>query len=288
MDSTGRQPTMRCSATLESSGHGRIRRSLPSLLLAGVCLLPAVGPAGQGTGAAAQPAQAPPSLEVTRLTMGKWIETQQIIARERKGWQQDKEVLQGRLELIKKELQTIDEKTRQAAASVAEAETRRKALLAEALEVKAAGARLTEAVTAMEAEVRRLFKMAPEPVQTLIQPLFQRIPEDPAKTRVTTAERFQNVLFVLSGLNKANNEITTSYEVHTLASGKSAEVQTLYVGLAQAWYVSAQGESGIGRPSPDGWQWTPDNRIAREVLNALEIQQGKQSPAFVPLPVKIQ
>jgi Protein of unknown function (DUF3450) len=75
--------------------------------------------------------------------------------------------------------------------------------------------------------------------------------------------------------------------VHTLADGKPAEVKVIYVGLAQAYYVSASGEAGIGRPSPEGWQWEPSKAIADDVSNALEILQGKQSPAFVPLPVKL-
>ena len=54
---------------------------------------------------------APPTLEETRLTMDKWLETQQIISKERKDWQQGKEILLGRLELVKKEVATIEEKT---------------------------------------------------------------------------------------------------------------------------------------------------------------------------------
>jgi hypothetical protein len=147
---------------------------------------------------------------------------------------------------------------------------------------------LSEAVTGMEGEVRALFKSLPEPVQEKLQLLYRRIPEDPANTRVSAAERFQNVLGILSELNKANNEIAVSYEVRTLADGKLSEVKAIYVGLAQAYYVSARGEAGIGRPSADGWKWRPSDAVANDVLTVLEIIQGKQTPAFVPLPVTIQ
>jgi hypothetical protein len=232
-------------------------------------------------------AKAPPTLEETRLTMGKWIETQQILSRERKDWQQGKEILKGRLELVKKEIATLREKTAQAESSVAESDNKRSELLAENEQIKAAGAQLTEAVTAMETEVRKLFPRLPEPIQTKLQPLYQRIPEDPAKTRVSAAERFQNVLGILNELNKANNEITVSYEVHTLADGKPVEVKAIYVGLTQAYYVGAKSEAGIGRPTADGWKWEPSQAVARDVLTALEILQGKHTPAFVPLPVKL-
>lgn len=231
---------------------------------------------------------ASPTLEETRLTMDKWLETQQIISKERKDWQQGKEILLGRLELAKKEVATLEEKTRQAESSVAEADKKRNELLTENDQLKAANAQLTWAVTGMEGEIRQMFKQLPEPIQTKLQPLYQRIPEDPAKTRVAAAERFQNILGILNELNKTNNEITVSYEVHNLSDGRPSEVKAMYVGLAQAYYVSTRGEAGIGCPTAEGWKWEPSKAVARDVLTALEILEGKQSPAFVPLPVTLK
>ena len=114
------------------------------------------------------------------------------------------------------------------------------------------------------------------------------MPADPATTRVSAAERFQNVLVILNGVNKANQEITVSYEVQTLADGRPSEVKAIYVGLAQAYYVSASGGAGIGRPTADGWKWESSQLIGGDVLMALEILEGKHTPAFVPLPVRIQ
>ncbi len=268
-----------CAASApEADDHAAEGAALPS---------PADVPAGQSAGVV-ENTPAPPTLEETRLTMGKWIETQQIISKERNDWQQGKEILLGRLELIKKEVATLEDKIVQAESSVAEANKKHDELLAESEQVKAVGAELTEAVTGMEGEIRRAFKTLPEPIATKLQPLYQRVPENPATTRVSVAERYQNVLGILNELNKANNEITVSYEVHTLADGKPSEVKALYVGLAQAYYVSASREAGIGRPTADGWEWEPSKAVAGDVLMALEIIQGKHTPAFVPLPVKLQ
>jgi hypothetical protein len=236
---------------------------------------------------AAQNAVAP-TLEETRLVMGKWIETQQILSKERNEWQQEKEILANRLDLLKKEIATLDEKTKEAEKSVAETNAKHDELTAQEDELAATSAELERAVGAMEADVKKLFKSLPEPVTTKLAPLYQRIPEDSANTRVTVAERFQNVLGILNELNKTNTEITVSYEVRELADGKPSEVRVMYVGLTQAYYVSARGEAGIGRPASDGWKWEPSKSVATSVSTALEIIQGKQSPAFVPLPVKLQ
>src|SRR5258706_16281119 len=109
----------------------------------------------------------------------------------------------------------------------------------------------------MKVIVRRFFKTLPEPIQTKLQLLYQRIPENTGKTRVSAAERFQNVIGILNEVNTTNSDLTKSFEVHTLADGKPSEVRALYVGLTQAFYVSAGGEAGIGRPTADGWKWEP-------------------------------
>jgi hypothetical protein len=249
------------------------------------------GVGAQETRPATQPvaeSRPAPTIEETRLMMGKWMETQQVITKERKDWQQGREILLGRRELVQQEVTTLEQKISQAQSSVAEAEKKKSDLVAENDQLKAAGAQLTAAVTGLEGEVRRLFKQLPEPIQTKLQPLYQRVPEDPATTKVSIAERFQNVLGILNELNKANTEITQSFEVRTLADGKPSEVKVFYVGLAQAYYVSTKGEAGVGRPTADGWKWEPSKAIANDVLLALEILQNKQSPAFVPLPVKLQ
>lgn len=241
--------------------------------------------------AAVLPAQERPNeatLQDTRTALGKWIETQQIIAKEKKDWQQGKEILQSRLELVKKEIATLQDKVKQAEASVAKATATRERLLAENAALKAADAQLATSVAAIEADVKKLFPALPAPLQTKVQPLQQRMPNETTTARVSTAERLQNVLVILNEVHKANSEVTVNYEVQTLADGRRSEVQAIYIGLGQAYYVNSNGDAGIGRPSPEGWKWQPYPGAAREVAMALEIIQGKQSPAFVPLPVRIQ
>ncbi|MBL9120431.1 MAG: DUF3450 family protein [Phycisphaerae bacterium] len=229
-----------------------------------------------------------PTLDEARLVMGKWIETQQIISKERNDWQQGKEILTGRVKIVGDEIAVLEQKIATAKASVKETDAKQAELTADADRLKAATADLASKVSAMEAEVRRLLVAMPDPVKKRLQPLADRIPSDPAATKVTAAERFQNVLGILNEINKANSDIAINYEVHELANGKSAEVQAIYIGLAQAYFVSAAGDAGIGRPSLEGWTWEPSTAISNDILKALEIMQGKHTPAFVPVPVTIQ
>jgi hypothetical protein len=238
--------------------------------------------AGEGDGGT------PPTIDETRVLMGKWIETQQIISKERNDWQQGKEILAGRLDLVKKEITGLTEKIKEVQTAVDATDAQKKEFLAEKEKLDVVVNQLGEAVTGMEASVRDLSKWLPEPIRAKLQPLYARIPDDAATTKVSVAERFQNVLGILNEVNKANNEISVEYEVRELEGGKPSEVRVIYAGLGQAWYVSAGGEAGVGHPTADGWKWEPSKAIAGDVSTALEILQGKHSPAFVPLPVKIQ
>jgi hypothetical protein len=228
------------------------------------------------------------TLEELRLTMDKWIETQQIISKERKDWQQGKEIILNRTELVKKEISFLEEKIKQAQDGVTGANSKRAELESENETLKVTAQQLTDSVAIVEDRIRSMHKLLPEPVKERLLPLYQRVPEDSSKTRVSIAERYQNALGILNELNKANNEITVTYEVRTLAGDKPAEVKTVYVGLGQAYYVSAGGEAGIGRPAESGWAWEPSKSVSREILGVLDILSGKQSPAFVRLPVKME
>jgi hypothetical protein len=237
----------------------------------------------------AAPPAPPATLDETRLTLNKWIETQQIISKERNDWQQGKEILQGRIELVGKEVGVLKDRITQSELAVVESNKKRDELVAENDQLKAVTAQLSDAVTTMEDQVRKLAKLMPEPVNTKLLPLMQRMPADPTNTRVSTAERFQNVLGILNELNKANSEIAVSYEIRTLADGSSSEVQVFYVGLAQAYYISPRGLAGIGRPTEDGWKWeSASAATSSQITQALEIIQGKQTPSFVPLPITIK
>lgn len=235
-----------------------------------------------------QSTQTSASLEETRLKMEKWIETQQIISKERKEWQQGKEILTGRIDPVKNEIESIKEKIQQAESSISESQSKINELKKENEYLKRAQNLLKDHVVGIERKIQVLFPQLPDPIKLRIQPLYQRIPQDVTKTEVSIAERYQNVLGILNELNKANNEITVNYEVHTFSDGKPSEVKVFYVGLAQAYYVSSQGEAGIGKVDQGSWTWEPSPSIASDVMKSLDIIQGKHTPLFIPLPVKIQ
>ncbi len=227
-----------------------------------------------------------------RSLLSRWVQTQQIIANESKEWEQGRELLKSRIELLQAEIAQLRQKRDEIRTTSGETGARRSEMSSEEAQLKSAASQLAGTVKELELEVRRIHAALPDPARARIAPLFTRMPADPDSTHVSLAERFQNVVGIFNELGKINGEITLANEVRTLSDGKPSEVQVIYLGLGQAYYVSAGGEAGVGRPGAPGtdgsWEWQADKSLAPQVMQAVAILNNKAKPHFIPLPVRVQ
>jgi hypothetical protein len=228
------------------------------------------------------------SVDAARESLAKWGETRKLLFQERSAWEQGREVLKSRIELANKEITDLESKLRDARAAAAETRGKQSAIRSETARFDDLSARLEAEVGRLEADLRSLQPGLPPFVLEKIDPLIRRIPEPGKPAKSSVAERFQNVLGILNEIHKANSEITVATEVRALSDGKPSEVRTVYVGLGQAYYLSARGEAGVGRPGSEGWVWQPANELSGNILQVLDILQAKGKPAFIPLPVQIR
>jgi hypothetical protein len=234
-------------------------------------------------------AQEGASLDSTRATVSKWVETQQIISKEREEWQLAREVLQQRIKLIEGEIASLERKIAELQTGIDEADTKQRDLGAENTGLKQATSTLGGIIGPLESKTQRLVAQLPNPIRERISPLSQRIPDDPAKTQLSLSERFQNVIGILNEVNKFNRDITVTSEIRPLADGSTAEVKALYLGLGQAYFVTPDGRAaGVGRPTAEGWEWSEANQLAPRVLEAIAILQNESVPDYVALPVEIR
>lgn len=234
---------------------------------------------------------AEPQAEVdgVRAALEKWVETRKIISQERRDWKLNKETLNERVELVQREVDVLRAKISEAQENISEADKKRAELVTENDKLKEAAAGLAESMVALEIRTRTLLKNLPDPIRERVKPLSQRLPENTGDTKLSFAERFQNVVGILNEVNKFNREITVTSEVRALPDGTSAEVTALYIGIGQGFYTSANGHvAGTGTATADGWVWTPDNSIAPQVAAAIAIFKNEQVAAFVQLPVEIR
>ena len=231
-----------------------------------------------------------PIIEATRETLTKWVETKQLISKEKSEWASGKDILEDRVRLAEAETTTVRDKLKEISVAVAEAQKKRDELAAQNDKLKATAEKSKAMVIAAEKKLRPLSPQLPEPLREKLKPIIARFPEDSEKSTASMAERLQNVLGILDQASAFNSTVASVKELRTFPDGTRAEVTTVYLGLSQAYYTNREGTlAGIGHPGPDGWIWKPDNANGKKILLAVHILEGKEKGAtFIDLPVKIQ
>jgi hypothetical protein len=224
-----------------------------------------------------------------RDTISKWIEVNRIISSERQEWQIGKEILKERAALLERQIGDLEKQVSETEANLAKIHQEIAVLAEQRKTEESASSSLKDNVKKFEESVRVLYNRLPSPLQTKIAPLFQRMPTDPDNTKITLAERFQNVIGILNEVSKLQNESSVVNEVRKVDGGKEVEVQTLYLGLTHGYYTSPTGEYvGYGHLTDNGWQWTAKPELAFELREIQAILTNKMKAKFVALPATIQ
>ncbi len=229
-------------------------------------------------------------METARQCLEKWLETQRLISKEEQEWRVGKELLQERVELIRKEAESLKEKIAQTKKESAEAAAKTGELKGQNELLKKVVGSLDHDIKNMELRTLAVLPWAPEPVRARVAPLSQRIPANPAESKLSISERYQNVIGTLNELNKAARELSVSGEVRKLADGRQVEATVFYIGLSQAYYVNEKcGVAGIGQMGADGvWEWAEQNDLAGAVSHVLGIYKSEKPAAYVALPVCVR
>lgn len=230
------------------------------------------------------------TIQSTRSALERWVESRRIISKEKRDWELGREILNERIALVEREIAALRERISEAEGSITEADEKRAALVEENESLRQAATSLEEIVERLEDRTRELLVRLPDPIEERVLPLTQRLPVvDAEETKQSLSERFQNIVGILNEINRFNREITVTSEVRTLPDGTAAEVTALYVGIGQAFYVGANGKvAGIGRPSSNGWVWTPADDAAPQIAETIAILQNEQVASFVKLPFEIK
>jgi hypothetical protein len=238
---------------------------------------------------AAVNAPAENSLSEQRTVLEKWVQTRQLIAKTKADWQADKELLDQSVALFERELKQVEEQMSKLSTNSAQVDKER--LQAEALkktsEEALAGAR--EFATSFEAQVKALVPRLPQPLQDILTPLLNRLPADPANTKMPATERIQVLVGILNELDKFNNGVSLFSEKRKNSKGEEVAVETVYVGLGAAYFVNEANDfAGTGTAGPTGWEWTTQSDLAHSIREVIRIYRNERSARFIPLPAAIR
>lgn len=192
-------------------------------------------------GAVSRVVASPDALVETRNTVTQWVQTRQLISQTRADWAADKDTLEQTLRLFERELQSLTKQMDKESTDRTQVDKEREEALAQQQELNAALEQLTETAGRLEKRVVSLSATFPPPLMEKVQPLLGRIPADPAATKAGPVERMQNLVGILNEADKFNAAVTVVSEVRKNPAGAEVQVETIYVGLAQAYFVDKAG-----------------------------------------------
>lgn len=247
---------------------------MPRFLLSFLCL------AGFQSVALSQDVSNP---TVARENVVQWVLTKKTIGEESAKWAADKQNLTDLITLRDHEVEQMAEVISLAKDRVADIEKKSAALKGEEQKRQAWRDQFEKRVTALEDSLIHQLAYLPSPVKDKLFEAMERL--ENRDDGGDLQGRFRDVLAILNECIAFNSQIHTLPEIHEL-DGAQVEVDVLYLGMKQAWYVDRTNKkAAIGLPSKGGWVWTEDASIAGKVRAAIDIQSKKEAPAFVKLPL---
>ena len=228
-------------------------------------------------------------LETTRAALEKWVETRTLISQEKRDWEEGRQILEERIGLVQREIDSLRQRQGEAEENIAEADGKRAELAAQRDALKDAADTYAATLAGLERRTLELVARLPETVQERVKTLSQRIPSEPEDTKLGLSDRFLSIVGILNEVDRFNREISLTSEVRQLENGTTAEVAVMYVGLGYAFYVTNNGEhAGVGTVGEEGWEWKSADEAAVNIQKAIAILKNEQGAEYVQLPIQVQ
>jgi hypothetical protein len=217
-------------------------------------------------------------------TLQEWVSVEKTLSEEVNSWVIEQQLINDSLNVLRTQQATFEERKAVAEETSSRAESDRRALAEDRDSLAAVSTLMEERVRTFEAEMRSLVLLLPEPLAQEVSPVFRRIPANPDDTTLGLAVRTQNLVAILSQIDRFNTTVTRVSEVRELEGGPR-EVTTLYFGLGAAYFVDQTGDyAGYGRPGANGWVWTTDRSLANSLRTLVAVYDGTREAQFVALP----
>jgi len=268
--------------------HALLRMSLiPSFMMlraffAAAALAYLVGPGLlQAQSAPPSPAPTPDPAAVASLreTIAQWIETERLISEETKGWEGRKRSMEELLEVYQQELALLDEELAKAGQSAASFDAEKTKLESQITAQRAARGQVANAISKAKGQLLELSKLFPPPLLDTVAPDLE-ILRGWKETDEDVRVGLQGLLRVLEQANRFATHISRSREIRD-----GQELDVIYLGVACAYYVGANGTAGFGRPENGSWKWESRPDLRSRITQIAAQLDGDTQPRLITLPV---
>ena len=235
-------------------------------------------------------AAASESEPVRRLqaTLQEWVEVEKVLSEEENNWIIERQLIGDSIAVLAAQRDTFEERKAAAEETTSRAAAERLKLAEERESLEAVSRLMEETVRSHEQRMLDLIPRLPDPLRQELSTVVRRIPRDPDATTLGLSVRAQNLVAVLSQVDRFNTTVTKVSEIRELEDG-AREVSTLYFGLAVAYFVDQTGSfAGYGLPGADGWEWRTDASLSGPLRNLMAVYDGTREAQFIALPVSIR
>lgn len=217
-----------------------------------------------------------------------WIETQKSISETKAEWIEEKAVVEDLIALLEQKKASFTAQIETLEKDSSQTDQVRTELNAEQETLKAASDALEKVIPKLEKKTRSLLGSMPKPLLEEMDPLVRRLPEEGKPVKISASQRLLTVVGILNKIDKFNDSIAMVSEIKQVGD-TSAEVTTIYFGLAGAYFANESGSyAGVGSPSPTGWTWTEKSEYAKEIATLIGSYKGTQEAVFANLPISVQ
>ena len=216
---------------------------------------------------------------LARQKLLEWIDVKKTISAEKADWYAEKIQLNDLNRIREKEIEKLDQLLSRSKIMRRENGARITKQLNEADKLEAQRKNLALRIDELEEQLEPLIAKLPPPLTAKLKAETANLgrPERPLQ------DRYRDLTLILIEIGNFNSTITLDTEIRETGDGR-AEVDILYLGLAQAWYVTRSGSSaGYGAPTSKGWKWTEEQALAGEIRKAIAIADKQTPPGFTAL-----
>lgn len=231
---------------------------------------------------AAPPAWTDPA-QVDQLVT-EWLTVEAQEAAMQRHWREQKPMLMQRQTLLKREIAQLNDMLANNAQGEDEVSQQRAKLAAEQTALERAQTQTVAGLKQLEAALEAMAPGLPPPVASAWQAETADSPE-----AADTSKRLQVALAKLARLKEFDQRVSVHRMPLTDASGDKVMVHQIYLGAAQAWFVTPDGtRAGTGQVRQGEWQWQWQAQMAPEPVRAAIASFEKTAePARIQLPVEL-
>jgi len=244
------------------------------------CLLSHPVHAAQDTNPATNP------VTEAREMVETWVSLEQQRTALEQSWDQQRQQLSLRLQLLANERDQLRRTVETRSEATDEVEQERLDLLEQQTRLESDQEQMTVVNERLLVALRVMLPQLPPPLANS----WREALNSGTVQLEDNSQILQLALDLLGRFNDFQSRMTLHEDTITGGDGEQRRVRQLYMGVSQAWYVSADGEkSGMGHPTPAGWQWEPDAGVeASSVQRAIRMIENNQDIGLMGLPIQVR